>query len=128
MQVRSRKAFQGKLGYIEAGTTFTCSDHYADHLIRHGMAVEFKPSNLDAMLTPEGGPERREPDNNRNLGDAPRRKDGGEGNGEGGPGGPSAPSAPDSPQAAGKTVTSSSVRRDRRSMNKTSIGSEAKLP
>lgn len=68
MQVRALKTFSGRQGLVRAGQVVTVDERYAKQLLA-GKLVE--PHRPDYPLKPES---------DKNLGDAPEKKDGDEGN------------------------------------------------
>lgn len=78
MQVKALKTFNSRqYGLIRTGTVITVSDRYGQQIIKSRLAERHTPKANE----PDNG-EQPAPDDNRDLGEAPRQKDVG-GNGEG---------------------------------------------
>jgi hypothetical protein len=140
MQVKALKTFNSRdYGLVRTGTVLTVSDRYGQQVIKSRLAERHKPKSNepDNAETPN-------PDDNRDLGEAPQRK-AVEGNGEGSDDGDSddpetaAETSSERSQESGSTESSEEVPptagRDRRSLSppparrsqkKTSTSSKAK--
>jgi hypothetical protein len=62
MQVKALKTFSGRMGLIRTGEVITVEDRYGNQLIRNKLVEPHTP-----VLS--------KPESNKNLGDAPERKD-----------------------------------------------------